>query len=1128
MTTTNRQNNLLLNQDWKRIYQTFKSADFKSYDFENIRRVIIAYLRENYPEDFNDYVESSEYMALIDAMSFIGQSLAFRIDLASRENFIELAETRESVLRLARLLSYQPKRNVAASGLLKFDTITTNENIIDSTGKNLAGQVIIWNDPTNPNWFEQFVLILNSAMIDNVEFGKSQGSAVIHGIQSEQYRFRSRFGDVPLFSFDKAVANRRIPFELVSTTFKDAQDFYEEPPVVNNQLGFVYRNDGKGNSSPNTGFFIMLKQGKLELTEFSIDVPTTNEIVSVDRENINDSDVWLFSLDQLNRQTEMWAKVPSLIGNNIIYNSLSSRVRNIYNVVTREDDKIDLVFADGVYGNLPRGRFRLYHRISNGLNYIINPAEMRGINITVPYVSKTGNLAEVSISLSLKQSITNASSAEDIDSIRTRAPAIYYTQNRMVTGEDYNLAPLSSSQDIIKVKAINRTSSGISRNYDIIDASGKYSSVNVFADDGYLFKEQVDESLTLNYNNRLDVINYIRQYIEPIITSHEVFNFYLTKFDQILFSDLGLSWESITTDVNLNTGRFLDQYSSAQKTGVYTTTPLKYIAPSCLVKFVPPEGYAFKSGQLVTANSADPDQKDRIWCKVVKVVGDGTTKLKNGTGPIVFNEIVPTGAIAVSILPRFVTNLSVEMENEIVNQVMSGLDFGLRYDYVTSNWRIITTSNLNTVDTFSLSNSGSVANLNLDSSWIISFTKEVTNYSITVRKMKYVFGSLTQNRFFYDDSQRIYDSRTGKVIQDSVKILGINTDSTKIKPLQQDVEFRVSSSIKFEDGYQSTKEIAIAFADTDQDGVIDNPDSFVQVVGKDQDLNYIFFKKEVDQDGNYVYGYVDQPRGTIAVSQSQLTADITQFKDQQLVYFYSELEDRVMKVDRQSGTYELQPDYKAVVGRVGLKFQYTHSANADRRIDPSVSNIVDMFLLTKSYDIAYRNYIGGKGEKPVPPTSDQLKTMYGQTLDSIKTMSDEIVYYPASYKILFGSQADPRLQAQFLVVKNPTKSVNDNEVKVKVVSAINSFFDVKNWDFGDRFYISELVTFIINEVSPDISNIVIVPRQADLVFGSLFEIQSNPDEIFISSATVNDIKIVPYISASELRVPASVFVNTTN
>jgi hypothetical protein len=197
MTTTLRQTNLILNQDWTRIYQTFKNADFKSYDFENLRRVIITYLRENYPEDFNDYIESSEYIALIDAIAFLGQSLAFRIDLASRENFIELASRRDSVLRIARMLSYNPKRNIAATGILKFDTISTTEPILDNNGRNLARQTIIWNDSTNPNWQEQFITILNAAMTENTQFGRSQGSSNIQGIPTEQYRFNTSSPDVP-------------------------------------------------------------------------------------------------------------------------------------------------------------------------------------------------------------------------------------------------------------------------------------------------------------------------------------------------------------------------------------------------------------------------------------------------------------------------------------------------------------------------------------------------------------------------------------------------------------------------------------------------------------------------------------------------------------------------------------------------------------------------------------------------------------------------------------------------------------------------------------------------------------------------------------------------------------------
>ena len=89
MSSTDRQNRLLLAEDWKRVYQSYKNAEFKSYDFDTIRRTMIQYIRQNYPEDFNDYIESSEYLALIDLIAYLGQNLAFRTDLNARENFLE-------------------------------------------------------------------------------------------------------------------------------------------------------------------------------------------------------------------------------------------------------------------------------------------------------------------------------------------------------------------------------------------------------------------------------------------------------------------------------------------------------------------------------------------------------------------------------------------------------------------------------------------------------------------------------------------------------------------------------------------------------------------------------------------------------------------------------------------------------------------------------------------------------------------------------------------------------------------------------------------------------------------------------------------------------------------------------
>ena len=50
--------------------------------------------------------------------------------------------------------------------------------------------------------------------------------------------------------------------------------------------------------------------------DFSVDSAITNYVKSIDTNNINDTDVWLYKLDQFGQISESWTKVPSLTGNN--------------------------------------------------------------------------------------------------------------------------------------------------------------------------------------------------------------------------------------------------------------------------------------------------------------------------------------------------------------------------------------------------------------------------------------------------------------------------------------------------------------------------------------------------------------------------------------------------------------------------------------------------------------------------------------------------------------------------------------------------------------------------------------------------------------------------------------------
>jgi hypothetical protein len=58
-------------------------------------------------------------------------------------------------------------------------------------------------------------------------------------------------------------------------------------------------------------------------------------------------------------------------------------------------------------------------------------------------------------------------------------------------------------------------------------------------------------------------------------------------------------------------------------------------------------------------------------------------------------------------------------------------------------------------------------------------------------------------------------------------------------------------------------------------------------------------------------------------------------------------------------------------------------------------------------------------------------------------------------------------------------------------------------------------------------NFVIVPRQTSLSFGSLFEIQSENDQIFVNGATTDDIEVVTGLTSSTISAQGQIIGSNT-
>jgi hypothetical protein len=1133
MPSTTRQNNLLVNQDWTKIYESFRNADFQSYDYQTLRKSMIDYLQIYFPEDFNDFIESSEYVALIDLIAYLGQSLAFRTDLNARENFIDTAERRDSVLKLAKLISYVPKRNQTATGYLKFDSVQTTQTLIDSNGTDLANLIVKWNDTANVNWYEQFITILNGALPTNQQVGRPANTKTIAGIVNEEYNINLPTNNLPIFKYNAQIESVSLGFEVVSPTSANQNYIYEVPPAPGRPLNILYKNDNLGNASNSTGFFFYFKQGNLQSQNFAISESIPNNLVSVNFDNINNTDVWLWQLDNNGINTILWSQIPTVVGTNIIYNN--NAAKQSYQVSSRANDQVDLIFGDGTFAAIPQGNFKSYFRTSTGLAYKITPDEMQNIRINIPYISKSGRAETLSVVASLKYTVANSVSRESVNDIKTKAPQLYYTQNRMVTAEDYNTFPYANFNTVSKVKAVNRTSSGVSRYLDIIDTTGRYSSTNIFSQDGVLFEEDNQTSFSFTWSTTADINKEIQNQIIPIIETKSLMQYYYANFYRFDLSSLNIYWYKQTVGSNSSTGWFVNTSNIPQQIGTGVSGNLAYATENSIIVFSPGAGNYFDAQNNIIAMPASgvipSNGKDLLYVTITRLVGNGAQgTLTSGFGPVALSVNIPTGAIAITVIPAWSNRFTTDFTSQLISLISSYVEFGIRYDQSTRTWKIIAAQDLNLNGMFSQANQGSLSGQALDASWLLSFTVNGTLYTVNSRGLNYVFASVKETKFYYDNQLKIFDPITGQTVNDVIDILKVNGDPDTGQILMENLPWFVYSQAVESDGFVDQSKVYITFSDVNDDGIPDNPDIFTTIVQPDVNplTKNVFFQATYGYDSFVTYVPVDNALVNINFpTKASILPNINNYIVGQIFYATSEDVFYVLTVINNVYSLTQSASYIAKVGRPNLYFQYRHNAPGNRRIDPSPNNLIDIYLLTKEYEADYRAWAldtTGSITQPIQQTSESLRLDFN-ALENYKSVSDAIIYNSAQFKLLFGKKAKPELQSTFKVIKNSNINLSDSEIKSQVLAYINSFFQTANWNFGETFYFTELATYIQQALAPNISSIVIVPNSQSQVYGSLQQISSAENEIFLSCATVENIEVISAITAAQLNLQSTA-VNT--
>lgn len=1182
-------------EQWDRVYEAFSNVSFVSYDFDTIRQSLIDYTQIYYAEVFNDIITSSEYIAMLELFAYVAEQLAYRVDMVSHENFITTAQRKQSILKLAKLISYKATRNIPVRGMVKMQTVVTSEHVIDSRGIDLSGVTVTWNDPNNTNWKEQFTLIMNRILTNR--YGQPSKTYQVGDVVMDLYSLRNQPAGLRngVFAYSALAGLDEYTMELVPADIDENGPFEREPDLAS-PMTMVYANDGIGDGSDYTGFLMYTKQGILTRIDVNVEDELPDRRIDFQPVNVNQTDVWVQKI--LNEQiNQRWTQVETISEQNLVFNDdRSTRLK--YEVDTLENDQISVVFGDGDFSDMPQGMFRFWMRQSANRSLVIQKADVQNQIFNFGYTSSLGNTENCTFTFGLTTTLQNGSATESIEHIRQAAPGSYYNQNRMVNGQDYNTY-LLKDPSILRLKTVNRTFAGQPKYIDWNDASGMYENVKVFGDD---LRMQYDVSIN-SQTTAMSGQSLIDTVVEPLLSDPGIINMmvHLSATDPntrgvvapprrkfIEDNRGGLYKDQNGTNVTLIQGSTADG-SLKEKTAIqglidrhWYGEPIRFVQDEetgRVMALIPdPDLFPKDDSRIYAADIprtvdginrfppgdigsglqpiAEQDYFALRYNRYMKGIGNGsiTTMLTAAIPGTTLDEVwtIEIAADGKTIDVRsntrgvFPSGEVGQVYNLKVNESPDSIEFfkvtpgatpfehgdAFVLDTVAASpfvsarvtwpwmmlgrddsssavvnllgwWEILGYSQLpsyaqgiSSSQEKLFTNSTSTTEL-AENSWLIFIrkirqqpTNNVIGYEVHSRDLSLTVSS-ENTKFWYNTGNLLIDSETQKRVFDNIKVLRSNLDSQG-RPLGKSQRYDVVGPVVDAEGTTNFHQLAVVPSDMLQEDDSGNlmPDHLLQF--------------EMFAAGSYAYFLIAAPNTVLTPQQIQAAKNATwspgSFSDNSGVY----------------GRYQAMPSTVSSTD-AGLDFMWQHFTPYNNIVDPSVTNIHDSYIMTRGYYDNVISYVRGTSLiAPEPPTPLELRNSYGYLLRN-KMLSDTVVLHPGKLRLLFGSLAEPQLRARFKVVKSMSGTLTNERLKEEILDVINTFFEIDNWDFGETFYATKLISLIHQRLPNDIASVVLVPVYSTNSFGSLFTVESGFDEILQTAAELSDIDVVEALTPAVIR-----------
>jgi hypothetical protein len=432
----------------KKTFGTKKTLNYLGKDFDSFKQNLIDYTKTYFPNTYSDFNEASPGMVFIEQAAALGDVLSFYQDTQLKESMLAHATERKNVLALAQSMGYTPKvtspalttinvyQLVPSKGAPNYEPndayylkIKDGMEIESSTNSNIVFRTIDSVDFANQTdrEIDVYERDVNGTPLQYLVTKK------VKAISAREVSSTINFGSYE--EYPVADLSDTNIIQITSVTSDDGTIKWYEVPYLAQESIFVEQ----PNKQSNTG----------ELSNDSVDVPYILEVQKVP---------YRFStkVNSDNTITLQFGSGDNSLNDETILPNPKNVGLGLANSVSRLNQGIDPsnFLKTNTFGVVPVNKSLIVkYLVGGGIASNINQGDLvsiRRIEFEEDLLSFTNNselnlynAAKGTVAVENLEAAVGGRGAESIEEIRQNALAMFGSQNRAVTKQDYMVRALS-------------------------------------------------------------------------------------------------------------------------------------------------------------------------------------------------------------------------------------------------------------------------------------------------------------------------------------------------------------------------------------------------------------------------------------------------------------------------------------------------------------------------------------------------------------------------------------------------------------------------------------------------------------------------------------------------------------